>query len=207
MSIFNSFGKSLVALLLSAISFQASALTYSVTENFTGTWEAIWGLPIATFTHASSSQTFLSGNAIFSNSSIQSESIIDTLVNCVSCTITETLSGGDKIFFEHLLTDGALTPSTSTLGSVDNFYNGTVTITGGTGLFAGASGNGTFTAIDFGIYNTDSNGNFVSFNRNGNWQIELIYSVTTAVPEPQSTALLLAGLGLINITMRRNSKA
>lgn len=204
MSTLSSLGKFLIAVTLSSASLQANAITYTVEESFNGTWEATWALPIATFTHTSSSQTLISGDTgIFTGSTTQSFSTIENVVNCVSCTITETLSNGDKIYFTHALADGVLTPSTTNPGTVDNYYDGNVTITGGTGLFSGAYGSGTFTAIDFGVYNIDGNGAFTSFNPNGNWQIQLTYTVTTPVPEPENLAMLLAGLGLIGFFARR----
>ena len=99
---------------------------------------------------------------------------------------------------------GGIRPSATTPGMVDNYYVGTITITGGTGLFSNATGSGVYRAIDYGVMNFDANGHFVSFNPSGQWSIEQKVTINTSpVPEPETYGMMLMGLGLMSFLVRR----
>jgi len=183
----------------------AQAITYTVNETFQGTWTAIWGLPISNFTHEATTQSLASGDASLFSDSISSAQIIFDINTCTSCTSTQNLKNGDKIFAtSNFASGGGFSPNASNTSLIDNFYNGTITITGGTGLFEGATGSGSYNAIDFGIMNTDLEGNFVSFNPSGEWFYAQTLTINiSAVPEPETYAMLIIGLSLIGIASRR----
>ena len=70
------------------------------------------------------------------------------------------------------------------------------TVTDGDGMFAGATGTGTSTATL-----TDLASPFADFTEAGS------FSITAAVPEPSTTALMFAGLGVVGYAARRRRKA
>ena len=187
----------------------AQATTYTVQEIFSGSWTAIWGSPTSFFTHTATLQTLILGDSSLFSESVSTSEVIDNVTTCASCTSTEYLKNGDQIFATTSVAfGGGLVPNKTTLGLVDNLYIGTITITGGTGLFEGATGSGSYRAIDYGVMNSDANGNFISFNPSGQWTFDQTVTINTApVPEPETYAMMLSGLVLIGFaTRRRNDK-
>lgn len=190
-------------LLILAVSTPAFATEYSVHEVLQGNWWASWGDPVSTFTHASQQQVTLDGDHIFSGNTSSSVSVIGNVVNCLDCKFTHTLSNGDQIFSSHSLLPGNSFQVNADGSRVDNYYQGTITIIGGTGLFTGATGSGVFEAIDYGIYNIDTTGNFTSFNATGQWSLDIRYTVITSVPEPSLAIMLLMGVPIMTAARKK----
>ena len=91
---------------------------------------------------------------------------------------------GDKLFW----TQSSVTaPGTNT-------FTGTSTYTGGTGLFAGAYGTTTFS------------GTFDSTTQTQSWTSNTQLFVPAPVPEPETYAMMLAGLGLLGFRARRRTQ-
>jgi hypothetical protein len=102
----------------------------------------------------------------------------------IRCLISETLITGDTFSGQFVL-NSVLDSSNGTS------YSGNFNITGGTGLFIGATGSGTFTGFD------NLSGLTTEYNLN--------FTVTT-VPEPETYGMLLAGIGMLLFTTRRRYK-
>ncbi len=181
----------IVALGLTAIS--ANAAVYIVNENFTGSY---------VLSDLGSGHFSVVHNEIFSSltsgdSSLFSSSFTSTISNADSsdstgsswcaagCSYTETLKTGDTL---------------SGLFSFNNIqglnggisYSGLLNITGGTGLFAGATGSGTFSGFD------DAGGLTTAHNLN---------FTVTSVPEPETYGMMLVGLGLMGFVARRRKES
>lgn len=185
----------------------AFALTYNVNENFTGTFveDSSYGTAqdfLTTYDLTFSSLN--SGDASLFSSQLKSFAYgffgLTGNSSCNGpCSLTETLKNGDKIFATFTFNGQFDGNSTIT-------YSGNATITGGTGLFTGATGTGTFSGVDIitGLAPGSDPGDpsFV-----GTTTQNLIYSINTpAVPEPETYALLLTGLGLVGFSARRKQK-
>ena len=188
-------------------SSSSAALTYSVDEKFSGIWAGIFGSPTSLFTHIASSPSIVSGDPSLFNffpKSILTTDVIENVTTCAPCTSIQVLNSGDKIFTTNTIAfNGGSVPSANTPGLFDNLYKGTITITGGTGLFKNATGGGNYFATDFGAINDDGKGN-ISFNSFGKWDFEQNITVNTApVPEPEIYAMMMAGLGLMGFVARR----
>jgi hypothetical protein len=176
----------LVAFGLAAIS--ANATTYSVNENFTGTYVMTdIGNGHVSIVHNLVFSSLPSGDAsMFSSSStttVSDANLSEPFTNWCNagCSFTETLINGN--------TFSGLVNFTDILREVNGTgYSGNFNITGGTGLFAGATGSGTFSGFD------DFNGGTTNHNA--------IFTVTT-VPEPETYGMMLVGLGLMGFVARR----
>jgi hypothetical protein len=97
------------------------------------------------------------------------------------CSFTETLINGNTFSGSVNFTD-VLRENNGTS------YKGQFNITGGTKLFAGATGSGTFSGFD------NFNGGTTNHNA--------IFSVT-ALPEPETYAMMMAGLGVMGVVASR----
>lgn len=200
--------RSLVAIAsLSAFSLfamSAQAATYQVEQTYSGTFgqnetlvpngqggnnilytTAVTLIPI----------TLVSGDASLFSTSLftATEFLFDVVTQKMTCAgycqFTETLKNGDTILGT-ISTNGPYALEINTDPAISSpfskiFYTGNLLITGGTGLFAGASGQGTYTGVD--DYTNMTQTLTSTFN-------------VTAVPEPESFALLLAGLGFIFVS-------
>ena len=123
----------------------ALALTYNVNENFTGTFveDSSYGTAqdfLTTYDLTFSSLN--SGDASLFSSQLKSSAYgffgPTGTSNCNGpCSLTETFKNGDKIFAT--FTFNAKFDGKSTIS-----YSGNTTITGGTGLFVGATGHRVF---------------------------------------------------------------
>lgn len=113
--------------------------------------------------------------------------VATSVLSCAGvCQFTETLKNGDTIFGT-ILSNGPYLTEVNTDPAIASpfsriWYTGDLMITGGTGLFAGATGYGTYSGVD--DYTTMTQTLTSKFT-------------VTAVPEPESAALLLVGLGLM----------
>ena len=186
---------------LGMAALSANATTYNVDETFTGTF-LVSDLGGGNYQSDDSKifASLIAGDAsLFSSSgsvsvpfAIFPGSTFFPSVLCGStCTFTETLINGDTFF--GTLTFGAFDFPTSTTSS----YSGNLNITGGTGLFAGATGFGTFSGYN--EYLDEISGTSSS---------ESIFSITTRdnvspVPLPAALPLMLSGLGVLGFASRR----
>jgi len=181
--------RTITVLFFGLASISANAITYNVNENFSGTYNTIDnGNGYFTMFHNLIFSSLTSGD-----SSLFSSSLVTTISNLsfqehfstwcdAGCSFTETLINGNTFSGSVNFTDVVFqTNGTS--------YNGDYIITGGTGLFAGATGSGTFSGFD------DFNGGTINHNS--------IFTIT-AVPEPETYAMFLFGLGVMGAVARRS---
>lgn len=182
--------RSIAVAALGLTAIAANAAVYNVNENFTGTY---------VINDLGSGHFSMVHNEIFSSltsgdSSLFSSSFTSTITNADSsdpfsnwcnagCSYTETLKNGDTLTGLFSLTSLA-----SIGGGVS--YSGLLNITGGTGLFAGATGSGTFSAFDKDGLTTDHNLNFT----------------VTSVPEPETYGMMLVGLSFMGFVARRRKE-
>lgn len=179
----------LVAFGLAAIS--ANATTYNVNENLTGTYNTTYlGSGHFSMVHNLIFSSLISGDSsLFSSSStttISDANFSDPFSNWCNagCSYTETLINGNTLSGAVYFTD--------VLREINGTsYSGHFNITGGTGLFAGATGSGTFSGFD------DLTGGTTNHNA--------IFTVTT-VPEPETYGMMLVGLGLMGFVVRRREE-
>ncbi len=186
----------ILAIIAAIYTTPAFAAIYNVNENFTGTF---YNNPVLTGFSSNHNLVFASLNS--GDASLFSHSLntivngtLDPATNTATCTgvcnFTENLINGDRFFGTEAFTS---------LIAVNHlvFYTGTSMITGGTGLFLNATGTGTFSGVDDLL--------------TGKTRMNVTYSITTpdiaAVPEPETNAMLLAGLVLIGFVTRRNQPA
>jgi hypothetical protein len=180
--------RTITVLVFGLSSISANAITYNVNENFSGTYNTIDnGNGYFTSFHNLIFSSLTSGDSsLFSSSlvtTISNASFLDPFSNwCdAGCSFTETLINGNTFSGSFNLTDFQT-------GINGISYSGDLVITGGTGLFAGATGSGTFSGFD------DFNGGTINHNA--------IYTIT-AVPEPETYAMFLFGLGVMGAVARR----
>ncbi len=183
----------------------ASAATYGITETVTGTWSRT-SADHYTYTYGAGS--LISGDSSLLNVSTTAFAEFSPgTFNCISCTFTSTLSGGNTIFGTLSLLGAAYTSgsfSTPPPGIDTNlFFANALTITGGTGLFDGATGSGT----GVGYHYIVAQNNFSSFPVSGSSSQQISLNVTTPVPEPETYAMMLAGLGVLSLVARRKKSA
>ncbi|MFD0929656.1 PEP-CTERM sorting domain-containing protein [Methylophilus glucosoxydans] len=194
----------------SVFAMSAQAATYQVEQSYSGTLvqtetlipngqggNNIFYQSTVDFTPTN----LISGDASLFSSSLST--ITEILYNVATdkascageCTFVETLKNGDT-FFGTLISNGAsfLVPSTDPSSrAFDQIgFTGSFLIKGGTGLFAGATGFGTYSGVDDYTTMTET--------------LTSKFTVTT-VPEPKSAALLLVGLGLMGVITRRKPAA
>lgn len=175
-----------VALGLTAIA--GNAAVYNVNENFTGAY-VINDLGSGHFSmvHNEIFSSLTSGDpSLFSASlttTISDANSSDPFSNWCNagCSFTETLINGNTL-------SGTFN-FTNVQGQSDGTsYSGLVNITGGTGLFAGATGSGTFSGFD---------------NLTGLTTAHNLNFTVTSVPEPETYGMMMMGLGLIGFVARR----
>jgi hypothetical protein len=94
--------------------------------------------------------------------------------------------------FDDTATGNSLSGTFTALIASNSTGTITYTVTDGDGLFAGATGTGTSTATL-----SDAFDGFADFSEAGT------FTVTTPVPEPSTTALMLAGLAAVGYSARR----
>jgi hypothetical protein len=97
--------------------------------------------------------------------------------------------GGDSLFFDYV--PGANPPPFGGFTA----YQGTFKITGGTGNYAGASGNGSYLAYSI-----------PDPKKPGSLKISVFDNGTIFIPEPSTNALLLAGAAAMVLAMRARRK-
>lgn len=113
--------------------------------------------------------------------------VATSVLSCAGiCQFTETLKNGDTIFGT-ILSNGPYATEANTDPAIASpfskiWYTGDLLITGGTGLFAGATGYGTYSGVD--DYTTMTQTLTSKFS-------------VTPVPEPENLVLLLAGFGVV----------
>jgi hypothetical protein len=173
----------------------ANAATYNIDESFTGTFSLTdLGNGTGHIDHALNFSSLLTGDSsIFSSavSSYVSYSTLPTFQLCTSgCSFTETLKNGDSLFGTVAFTTPPGTPD-----ATNNFttsFGANITITGGSGLFAGATGSGVATGSD--VWTSATGGTSIQHT---------VAILTTPVPEPETYAMMLAGLGIMGFMVRR----
>lgn len=177
------------ALGLTAIA--ANAAVYNVNENFTGSY---------VLSDLGSGHFSMVHNEIFSSltsgdSSLFSSSLTTTISDANSsdpfsnwcnagCSFTETLINGNTL-------SGTFNFTNVQGESGGTSYSGLVNITGGTGLFTGATGSGTFSGFD---------------NLAGLTTAHNLNFTVTSVPEPETYAMMLAGLSFMGFVARRRKE-
>lgn len=189
-----------VLLLCSLSALQANANVYNVDESYEGTF-ATDANSILTLT-LDSHTIFTGDTSIFSTSVSSSVNMatvnldpLTGLPNCSvasNCSYTQILKNNDTITgsynFTSLANAGALSFSVADL-----------TINGGTGAFAGATGSGTL------ITTTNLANN--NATQRAVYEVRTVASAASAVPEPQTYALFLAGLGLLGFASRKGRQS
>lgn len=192
-----------------AIGFNAlsvSAATYDVVQTYTGAFsqtatEVDSGLGYNNILYQTTVNltpvVLTSGDAsLFSASLVtETEFLFDFATNTLSCSgvcqFTETLKSGDTIF-GNILSNGATGYEWADNGIdiLKIWFTGAYEITGGTGVFAGATGSGTYNGLD--DYTTMTQ------------TLTSTFSVTP-VPEPESYALLLIGMSVIGFRIKKHA--
>jgi PEP-CTERM motif len=192
--------KSLFAVIALALGATgASAATYSIDEGISGSWN--FDSPDH-YSYSYGSGTFLSGDSLLLNqSSTATAAFAPGTFNCISCSYTSTLAGGDTIFGNFTVDSFSFVANPVNPFQADLNFTDTFTVSGGTGAFTGASGGGTIFGTHFGA--------LIDFipQVSGASTERVIFSVTTApVPEPETYAMLMAGLGVMGAVARRRKQ-
>lgn len=190
-----------------AIGFNAlnvNATTYNVVQTYSGTFvQTTTGIDtglgynniLYRTTVNLTPTSLISGDAsLFSTSLVtETEFLFDVATNTLSCSgicqFTETLKNGDTIF-GNILSNGATAYEIADNGIdiTKIWYTGHFEITGGTGIFVGATGGGTYSGMD--DYTTMTQTMTSTFS-------------VTPVPEPESYALLLMGMTIIGLRSKK----
>ena len=182
----NKFSKLALAGLLSLNAISANAATYTFDDVFTGSSSTVFTGPNAGYIEMALSLSVAnSADSLQYAFSLFSRTTFDSFGYCSSgCVFTSTSKDGDKLF-------GTFTFTSVTAPDVngDSSFAGNTIFTGGEGLFTGASGSGTFSGIS----------NYLTLSTT---QYNLS-SITTPVPEADTSAMLLTGLGLVGFMARR----
>lgn len=199
------------SLSLGLFAMHAQAATYDVIQTYSGTFaqtttDIDTGLGYSNILYKTTANltptNLASGDASLFSSSLttSTEFLFDVatgVLSCAgSCQFTETLKNGDTIFGT-ILSNGPQATEVNNDPTIASpfsriWYTGNLLITGGTGLFAGATGYGTYSGVD--DYTTMTQ------------TLTSTFSVTP-VPEPETFAMLFAGLVVLGATVRRKSAA
>lgn len=199
------------SLSLGLFAMHAQAATYDVTQTYSGTFaqtttDIDTGLGYSNILYKTTAHLTPSGlasgdSSLFSSSlTTSTEFLFDVATGVLSCAgtcqFTETLKNGDTIFGT-ILSNGPQATEVNNDPTIASpfsriWYTGNLLITGGTGLFAGATGYGIYSGVD--DYTTMTQ------------TLTSTFSVTP-VPEPETFAMLFAGLVVLGATVRRKSAA
>jgi hypothetical protein len=186
----NTLSKLALAALLSLSAITANAATYRFDDVFTGSSSTVFTGPNTGYIdHTLSLAVANSDDSLQHAFSLFSHTTFDSFGYCSSgCVFTNTSKAGDKLF-------GTFTFTSVTAPDVngDSSFAGNVIFTGGEGLFTGASGSGTFSGIS-----NLSTLTTTQFNTS---------SITTPVPEADTSAMLLMGAGVMGFIARRRKQA
>jgi hypothetical protein len=177
----------------------ANAATYNLDEIISGQWNFV---SPDNYSYSYGAGTFISGDSLLLNlGTTATAAYAPGTFNCISCSYTSSLLGGGSVFGSFTVDSSAFVVNGSNPSQVDlNFFD-TFTIDGGTGVFAGASGGGTLTGTHFGALLAGIP------QASGPSTEHVTFSLTTApVPEPETYAMVLAGLGLIGFKARRGKR-
>jgi hypothetical protein len=83
------------------------------------------------------------------------------------------------------------------LGTIFNYSSGTAQTTGGTGLYAGATGGSDYETMNYVVGSTSTD-----------WRYsQVVVARINPIPEPETYAMLLAGLGFVGVAIRRRRRA
>jgi len=195
------------SLSLGLFAMHAQAATYDVIQTYSGTFaqtttDIDTGLGYSnilykTTAHLTPTSLVRGDSSLFSSSlTTSTEFLFDVIADVLSCEgscqFTETLKNGDTIFGT-ILSNGPYKVEINNDSAIPSpfskiWYTGNLLITGGTGLFAGATGSGTYTGVD----------DYTNMTQT----LTSTFSVT-AVPEPDSLVMLLSGLAVLGVGMRR----
>ena len=183
----------------------ASAATYQVEQTYSGIFSQTetlvdTGLGYSNILYQTTVNltptNLVSGDASLFSTSLTTSTeflfnVATSVLSCAGvCQFTETLKNGDTIFGT-ILSNGPYATELNTDPAPQFskiWYTGDLLITGGTGLFAGATGYGTYSGVD--DYTTMTQTLTSTFR-------------VTAVPEPESFVMLFAGLAMLGATVRR----
>ncbi len=184
------FKKAILTIVLSLAAASANAATYRFDDVFTGSSSTIFTGPNTGYIdHTLSLAVANSDDSLQHAFSLFSHTTFDSFGYCSSgCVFTNTSKAGDKMF-------GTFTFTFVTAPDVNgdiSFAGNTIT-TGGEGLFTGASGSGTFS----GFSNVST---LLTTQYN-------LASITTPVPEADTSAMLLMGAGVMGFIARRRRNA
>ena len=195
----------------SVFAMSAQAATYQVEQTYSGLFsqtvtEVDTGLGYNNILYKTTVNllptNLVSGDASLFSTSLTTSTeflfnVATSVLSCAGvCQFTETLKNGDTIFGT-ILSNGPYATEANVDPAIASpfskiWYTGDLMITGGTGLFAGATGYGTYKGVD--DYTTMTQTLTSKFS-------------VTPVPEPEGFAFLLVGLGLMGVMVRRNRKA
>jgi len=179
----------------------ANAATYNVQQTYSGQFSQTetlvdTGLGYSNILYKTTANltptNLASGDASLFSTSLTTSTeflfnVATSVLSCAGiCQFTETLKNGDTIFGT-ILSNGPYATEANTDPAIASpfskiWYTGDLLITGGTGLFAGATGYGTYSGVD--DYTTMTQTLTSKFS-------------VTPVPEPENLVLLLAGFGVV----------
>ncbi len=175
---------------LIAFAIPAEAGSIAITYNLTGTGTVQSATDTTLTLVASANGSILSGNsgldAAWNPVSYSDVSVLDFTTNLLNGNFTMTFADGDTLTGNVFEDQTAPDTSPTQTGP----FSQSLTFTGGTGAFAGASGS----VSGQGFLGT------TEFTVSGSGNVN-----TPAVPEPATESLLICGLGLISIRLRRSA--
>jgi hypothetical protein len=175
-------------LAFSALAVPAQAESIAITYNLTGTGTVVGATDTTLTLDAQAAGSVLSAdagrNSTWNPVSYSDHSVLNLTTDLLNGDFTLTLADGDTLTGTIFEDDTAIDTSPTQTGA----FPQTLTFTGGTGEFAGATGS----VSGNGFLGT------TGFTVSGSGTLN-----TSAVPEPAPAALLVSGLTLISITWWR----